>query len=58
MQTISEDRVFRNSEQERTCAADAAGADTDPDGNGKRRSENRILHGMDETAGHGVGSYG
>ena len=45
-------------EQQRTCAADAAGADTDPDGNGKRRSENRILHGMDETAGHGVGSYG
>ena len=34
------------------------GADTDPDGNGKRGSENRILHGMDETAGHGVGSYG
>jgi len=29
-----------------------------PDGNGKRGSENRILHGMDETAGHGVGSYG
>ena len=45
-------------EQQRTCAADAAGADTDPDGNGKRGSENRILHGMDETAGHGVGSYG
>ena len=21
-------------------------------------TENRILHGMDETAGHGVGSYG
>ena len=36
----------------------SAGADTDPDGNGKRGSENRILHGMDETAGHGVSSYG
>ena len=24
----------------------------------ERGSENRILHGMDETAGHGVGSYG
>lgn len=45
-------------EQQRTCAADAAGADTDPDGDGKRGAENRILHGMDETAGHGVGSYG
>ena len=45
-------------EQQRTCAADAAGADTDPDGNGKRGAENRILHGMDETAGYGVGSYG
>ena len=45
-------------EQQRTCAADAAGADTDPDVNGERGSENRILHGMDETAGHGGGSYG
>ena len=45
-------------EQQRTCAADAAGADTDPDGDGKRGAENRILHGMDETAGYGAGSYG
>lgn len=29
-----------------------------PTETGKRGSENRILHGMDETAGHGVGSYG
>ena len=37
-------------EQQRTCAADAAGADTDPDGNGKRRSENRIKYLADEKA--------
>ena len=45
-------------EQQRTCAADAARADTDPDGDGKRGAENRILCGVDETAGHGIGSYG
>ena len=29
-----------------------------PTETGKEDQSNRILHGMDETAGHGVGSYG